>query len=812
MDAEALQALLAADPKSYDIGMLKPMRKELEAAQANAQAAGDGQASEDLGLLKQAVEAVEREQTTRLDRFAVEAMEDFEHAVKAKRDVELRWIDDLLTYEGDEKLRDSKAYPNDAGDRLASSNERPAYRAVRSRTIRYASRMVNMMIPNNDLPMKVDASASPDPACFPDLESIDPNSIDLKAYAAACAGRMQETNKAQLTKQNFTGKGRRTIFDGAKLGTGIMKGPIITFDKRRKPKGPDSVIELCESPIPGCEYVDPWFFYDDMSPTLEECSKCFEVHLKDRRKLNDMKRYPNVIEANVIELLKDKDPKLPTELSVNITTRNQKLDQIEAIKDRWAVIEMHGLMDPEDVEEITGQAWTDTKSLPLIEFWFCNGKALKFKLSAMECDWRVPYYNFTPFPCDDTIWGYGIPRMGRGGAKIIRGALDATMRNAAIASGPSIAFRKGEVAPMDGQWVFSGPKNLEVNTDGDIRDAIYSFNVEANVEGNLALLQKGLDFLDDDILLDQVIQGDVSDEEVPASGLLQIINLRTIFQRMIAAQADDSWFKPMGERWTQWNIQFNTWDKGIKGDFDVSGVASTTLVAKDLQIQHLQVGMQVSAMPQFVGYTNNYALYQAYWSMLDIPNADKLIYDEQTATKNQQQAQQAGGDPMVQVKMQELQLKTQQAQAELELKKQEVALAHQERMAEVQRQMQKDALDAAASREKNQTDILIAQSKKDVAILSLAQDQKMQIWQVAAAMKKAGLDADTKTVLAGMKEKSAITQTAAKLGVQAAVEHAHIQKEHIHKAADIDHERNMTQMQQQHEKSMPKPTNGAANE
>lgn len=809
MDAEALQALLQASPASYDISLLKPMRKELEAAQALAEQAGDGQASEDLGMLQQAIDAMEREQVGRLDSMATDAMTDFEKAVRAKRDIEQRMIDDCLVYEGDDRNRDSKAYPNDAGDRMEANNEKPAYRAVRSRTIRYAARMVNMMIPNNDLPMKVNAAANPDPRSFPGIGQM--GTIDLKTYAAQCATRMQSTIKDQLTKQKFQSHGRKSIFDGTKLGCGLVKGPVMDYDKRRKPVGDQSEIVLDESPIPGCRYVDPWFFYDDMSPTLDECSQCWEVHLMDRRKLNDLKRYPNVIESNIDLLLKDDDPKLPPELSTNIKTRNERLDAIEPIKDRWAVIEMHGLIDVKTVEDALGIQWTDKKSLPLIEFWFCNGKAIKCKLSAMECDWRVPYYNFTPFPCDDTIWGYGVPRMGRGGAKIIRGALDATMRNASIASGPFIAFKKGEVRPMDGEWRVVGPKNLEVETDGDIRDAIYSFTVEANVEGNLALLQKGLDFLDDDILFDQIINGDVSDEEIPAAGLLQIINLRTIFQRMIAAQADDTWFQRMGESWCQWNIQYNP-DQSIKGDFDVSGVASTTLVSKDLQLQHLQVGMTISAQPQYAGFSDSYAQFATYWSMLDIPDSDKMVYPKDQAMQNQQQMQQNGGDPMVAVKMQEIQLKDKMAQAELQLKQQEMQLAHQERMAEIARQEKNDQTNA-------QVQILVAQSKKDVAIMSLAQEQKLQIWQVAAAMKKAGLDADTKKVLAEMDMHSKAlgqqadnVRTAATLGVKAATDAAHIQKEHVHKAADIIHERNMTLMQQQHEKSMPRPANGAANE
>ena len=806
MDAEALQSMLEADPKSYDLGMLSPMRKSLEAASANAGAAGDEQAQGQIDMLHQAVSALETEQTRRLDEYAVEALEDFEKAVVAKRDVEQRMIDDDRMYNGVDTQDNSKAYPNDANDQYDNNNtDRPVLQAIRSRTIRYAARLTDMF--GNELPIEVCAAKNPDPQCFPGLDAkvkqmqqqnqqfqVTPEF--LLDYASDTAQKMQACISDQLEDQRFNDIKQRVIFDGCKWGYGICKGPTMDLRKKRKPMGQQCIITLDESPTPGCAYVDPWFFYYDMTPTLDESSQCWEVHLMDRRRLNDLKRYPNIIEANIDELLKEKDPKLPTELSTNLTTRNARRDAVETLKNRWAVIEMHGLIDPDKLEEITGQPWTDPKSLPLIEFWFCNGKALKWKLSPMECDWRVPYYNFTPFPCDDTIFGDGVPRMGRGGGKLVKGALDATMLNASCSAGPFIAVAKGAVAPANGAFVIKGPKMLEVETDGDISKAIYSFMVDSNVDGNLALLQKGLDFLDDDILLDQITQGDIASEEMPASGLLQVINIKSIFQRMIAARADETWFKQMGERWGQWNLQFNP-DNSIKGDFDYKGIASTTLVSKDLQIQHLQVGMQVSAQPQFAGMVNHYEELSSYYRMLDVPNREAIVYDKATADKNAAAIQQAGSDPMVAVKQAELQLKQQMGQADNQLKQQEMALAHQERMAEIQRQSAKDASDAQAAHEANMTTILVAQSKKDVAIMSLAQATKQTVMQIASAMQQAGLDADTKKVLAEMdfkakaiKEVGDTARTAASLGVQTTHKVADIRQKDRHKVADIAMQQN----------------------
>ena len=820
MDADALKALLAAHPGSYDLAMLGPLKAHLKMASANANAAEDPDAAALIDTMHAAVSALETEQIRRLDNFAAKAMEDFEKCVVLKRDVELRWIDDLLQYDGHRKLRDSKAYPNDAGDKWASDNEKPGLRATRSRTLRYGGRLVDMLAPGNDIAIKVKPTPKPDPQCFPDLlklmaagQQVSPG--DVLNFAEDAAAKMQACVKDQLVEQRFQDTARRKIFDGVKLGCGLSKGPTIDYRKRRKPKGLQSEIVLDESPIPGYSYVNPWFFYYDMTETLEESSECYEVHLMSRRQLNDLKRYPNVIISNIVELLKDEDPKLPSELNTAITTRNRRLDERETIKGRWGVIERHGVIDPEELKNATGIEWKDDKSLPLIEFWFCNGKAIKWKLSAMECDWRVPYYNFTPFPCDDTIFGYGVPRMCNGGQRIVDGALDATMMNASIASGPFIAFKKGDVSPMDEEWRIRGPKALSVQTDGDVREAIYSFTVPANVEGNLGLLQKGLDFIDDDILLDQITQGDVSSEEMPSSGLLQVINLKTIFQRMIAARADDSWFKPMGERWVQWNIQFNP-DNSLKGDFDAEGIASTTLVSKDLQIQHLQVGMQMSAQPQYAGMVDHYEELASFYRMLDVPNRDAIVLDKATAQKNQQAAASQPPDPMVAVKQQELQLRAQEQQQKLaamagdaELKKTEVMLAHQERMAEIQRQAAKDQMDFKAAQQENYTRVLVAQSQKETALIGFAQQSKQNIRQVAAIIQKAAMDAETKKFMASMElgatvhhEQQENLRTGIKAGVATVHKAADIRKEHVHKAADIGHEQMMQGKEHQHESDM----------
>jgi hypothetical protein len=49
------------------------------------------------------------------------------------------------------------------------------------------------------------------------------------------------------------------------------------------------------------------------------------------------------------------------------------------------------------------------------DIWFCNNHILKSKLTMLSAvkDFRIPYYVFSPFPIDDTMFGASIAYMCR---------------------------------------------------------------------------------------------------------------------------------------------------------------------------------------------------------------------------------------------------------------------------------------------------------------------------------------------------------------------------------------------------------------
>lgn len=794
-DTAALEALKSADPASLDMTMLDALR--LKIAEAKEQLGADPEPSDgndgpdvsdnpqiaQLNAAEEAVEHLQQEQTRRLNDMAAQQMKDFEDAVKAKKDVESRMIDDERQYDGKQRVRNSKAYSTDAGDAFDTNDmDAPIIHATRSRTQLYTARLVDMMLPTHDIPFRVDSATNPDPDCFPQevLQGIlqaaqgaaqqgqpqlpqqgapqaqgaaqpqpgpqqapsqaPPPPADGKALLQqvcdAAASKLQDTIRDQLFEQGLQKHGRKCIGDGCRVGYGIVKGPFAAYRRHRKAVGPKSEVVVEERPVPGLDYVNPWLFYYDMMPTLEESSKCWEVHLYDRRKMMDLKRYPRVIAENIDELLDEKEPSLPPALSASLTMRNKALDSQETTKGRWAVIEFHGVIDPDKLKETMGIEWEDENSLPLIEFWFCNGKAIKWKLSPLECDWRVPYYNFTPFPMDDTIFGASVPYLARSSQKVVDASWDATLTNASCAAGPFLFFKKSVFQPMDERWKVRGPTtfNTVSDLDGPISDAFSSLTIDSNVEGNLELVQRGLDLMDQDTLLNQILQGDISKagDGTPASALVQMINLSTIVQRMLAAGADDHWFQPMAERWGWWNQLYNP-DPGVKGDFEYRGIASSTLVSRDIQVQHTQVLTALAGDPRFSGFCDDYDLFEINTRLLDIPNKDTVLKDKQAAMAAHAAIQAASVPPEVALQQKKLDLEAQS----LSLKEREVEYAHQERMAEIAREQAKDQDDAQLKKADIDAKVLVANAQIQVAFAGLAAKKDVDTAQLMLQIQEA---------------------------------------------------------------------------
>lgn len=767
--------------EAIDVGMLAQMRLELEAAEQALAMMEDAppQAYEEVAALRADVEEVEREQRRRLDALAIYLGQEFERCIRARSNVDKRMWDDIRQYEGRSRLNvPNKRYPTDNNIADGDDQENTIH-ATRSFTNLFSARVVDMIYPANEVPFRVDPDPHPDLLCIPTFQPpqaqqdeegnpIEPTEQDIEAALDAAnsqaAGAMQNTIKDQLMEGGLQKHGRAMIRDGMKVGVGLLRGPFMQYKRRNKVRFVDGsaepVVEVDEMTVPGLAYVKPDMFWYDMTPCLSKARKTFEVELYDRSEMMELKKYPNVILGALDELLAEKEPCVDGLLGDTIRNRNSVLGQVEPLDGRWAMVRVFAAINPEKLKEIGGMDWPHESVMPLIEMLMCKGKCVKWKLSELEFGYRVPYYAFTPFPCDDTIYGWSVPYMARSAQAGVDGAWEATKANASIASGAMIFLAKGMFSPKDGAWRQGGPKFFDWTGGNDgllkIADCVQSLVVPSNVEGNLKLLEVALDNMSKDTMLSQILQGNVTEAaQGPAAGLVQLINLSTIIQRDIASQYDDGVSKPLPEAFGQWNALYNP-DPTCKGDFNYAGTASSAFVARDVQTQHLQVLTGMAADPRFLGFTDNWSLWNANVKILDVPDKESICLDRDKALAAQAAMQQSQPDPIAQAKMAEIELGKQKLEADLQI-----------RMKELELEQYKVQLQADISREEMQNKLALAQADLQRAYVEASAQREIDIAALDAQIDKATDDNATKRAVEGAKigQQAAIDQS--KLDLQA---------------------------------------------
>lgn len=730
-----------------DVGMLAQMRLELEAAEqaiAMLEQSEEGPTPEayaELEALREAVGMYEAEQRRRLDALAVYLGQEFERCIKARSNVDRRMWDDIRQYEGKCRLNvPNKRYPTDNNTDSVDDQDNTIH-ATRSFTNLFSARVVDMVLPTNEVPFRVDPDENPDPLCVPSfvppqpqeqqgpdgsVTLVEPTPEDITAALEdandRAAGAMLNTIRDQLFEGGLQKHGRAMIDDGMRVGVGLLRGPFQQYKRRNKVQfvegSPEPVVEVDTSTVPGLAYVKPDMFWYDMTPGLEKARKTFEVELYDRAEMMELKKYPNVILGAVDELLDEKEPCVTGPLGDTLRQRNTALGLIEPLDGRWAMTRVYAAISPEKLKEIGGIEWEHPDVMPLIEMMMCNGRCVKWKLGELECGFRVPYYAFTPFPCDDTIYGWSVPYMARSAQHNIDGVWEATKLNAAMSAGTQLFLRKGAFTPKDGAWRVVGPKIWDVTGEEPIDQMMASTIVTSNVKGNLELLEVAKENMSSDTMLSQILQGDVTKTQQTAAGYVQEINLATVVQRRIAAQFDDGVSQPMAEAFGQWNSLYNP-DPTIKGDFNYKGTASSAMIARDVQTQHLQVLTSMANDPRFAGFTDDYELWSANVAMLDVPRKDQICKGRDKALEAQKALQQGQQDPVLAAKMAELELQKAKLEQEGQIRMQELAVEQQKVAQDAQFRMQELGLKLQIANLEYQKALVEANARANVDIASV---------------------------------------------------------------------------------------------
>lgn len=575
----------------------------------------------DLEAMAQAAEAAELERIGKLRALLIRLCAKRDQAICAKRDIECAMANSLRLYYGMSRLMEAtKAQPVSGG---VDSERTLKPGLLRARTDRWEARIVDML------------SANP--------WELEPEPGTTQQQADG----MKATIVDQLSLCRSERGMRRMAQDAARLGTGLMMGPLNKNVTRRHYMPPDPMTGtpgrmVSENRVlPGLMDADPWMFYPDPVDKAERAEFAFYAHIMsplEVRMLGD-----GFDQTQIAELL-NTEPDLG-ELATNIAQRNAIFNRGELMTGKYAVWRYTGTLERDDLEVLglcgCEESDKDMPPIAMADIWFSQDFVLRSKLSEVPDDTRIPYYVFAPFARDDSMFGVSLPELGEGSQRAAEAAWTSALHNQSVSSGPIFLWRSGKIKFSDGQANIRGPKMLEVtDPDKPLNDCFAVETIPNVTEQALNIFDRALANMDEELNTSMWASPDGAGEAPTASGMAMILNAKSILQVRVACSADDEVITPSIERMVWWNCENNP-DDSIKGNFIVRPSVQSQRLVKDVQVQQSQsFASMVLADPAMRARVDEGKILRTLADLVDAPVSEWILPDEEYQAKMEQQAQQ----------------------------------------------------------------------------------------------------------------------------------------------------------------------------
>ncbi len=633
-----------------------------------------------------------KESLDRLRAFVSELEKEAERRAQQKQPVEQRWLEDLRQLHGQYEATVQQDLRESGKSQLFVNVTRPKTNAA-------AARLNDMLFPTDDKNWGIEPTPVPELHTIidegegrakkaaeeanrlmaqgmpQDAEALVEGTNDNFASAAAEARRRLDIAKdrsAQMSREiedqqrecRYNIQARDVIEDGCRLGTGIMKGPVLSMQPRRRWRvqrdeetgGVQHVLDGDDgSPRPAFYRADPWHVFPDPDALRPEDSESwFERHLCKKRDLRRLARLPGFNKDEIRELLKSE----PTETIPTYIADLRSITNIQNAAENqcfW-VWEYYGAVTGEDLlklAEATGQTdmiqdYEDVDPLDEIHIcvWFCQGHILKFAEHPLDSGEAL--YSFFCYEKDEgSIWGLGVPRIMQNSQSAINAAWRMLFDNAGYSAGPQIFIDAQFLEPVNGVCEVRANKIWKIKSASP--NGHEPFKV-AHINGHhqelMAIVEMVRRIIDDETGISQLAQGEQGAEPTKtAKGMAILMNSTNVVFRRIVKSFDDDLTTPCIRRHYHWLMQFSD-KESIKGDYEVVARGSSVLMVREIQGQNLLSLLNMAtANPHLQSRTKITDAYRKAVQSLQIPADDFVMSDDEIEQEEQRRAENQVPDP-----------------------------------------------------------------------------------------------------------------------------------------------------------------------
>ena len=534
---------------------------------------------------------------------------------------------------------------------------------------------------------------------------------------------MQTEIEDQLVECNYNGELRKMIHDAAVLGTGVVKGPIVT-NRTRKAWQPitDNTgqtvhqVEIVQEISPASFRVDPRNVWPDpgCGESVHNGKGIYEREQITAKQIRDLAKQPGFLKAQLRKVLEE-GPKQSATLR-ELTDEDQR-DMTRLTYEMWTY---WGEVDHDDLEA-SGVDVGEKDELRSVSACvvMINNTVVKAFLNPLEGG-DIPYDFYVWEKVAGTIWGYGIPYLMRSQQKVLNAAWRQMMDNAGVSSGPQIVIKPGAIQPADKQWQLSARKIWYATDDiDDVRKAFSTFEFNSHQAELAGIIKMATELADAETGVPTIMQGEKGAAPDTVGGMQMLMNSANVVLRRLVKQFDDMVTKPHIRRYYDYNMMYNE-DEEIKGDFTIDARGSSALVVRDIQNQSFLNLLAAGANPIYGMYLDTQKLFEKALQAQHIDPAEVFKPEEEIEQIKEAQKQAAAQGPAPDPAMAVAQVR---AQAEM----QKVQLQNQGDLQELQ------VRQAIAAQEAD-LHIMQLEMTREIEMLKLSNSQNISLEKIKAQL------------------------------------------------------------------------------
>lgn len=414
-----------------------------------------------------------------------------------------------------------------------------------------------------------------------------------------------------LVESHYQAEMRKVIFDAARIGVGILKGPFPKADTAMAISKDDTgaiVLEINEKLSPAVKQVDPWNIFPDPAcgEMILDGDYIFERDQMSRRQVMKLKSQPGYI-ASAIDQVLEEGPQTSMSGWTGSSSPSQRNDEAGK-KDRFEIWYFNGEIKREEMDAIRSAGAmkikpakpTDPDTVHAIVS-LINMTVVKAVFNPLEGSGDFPYHAF-PWQRRPGHWaGIGVSEQIRMPQRTVNAATRALLNNAGLSGGVQIVLDQAKIRPANTEW-FVTPDKIwywQGESDmGDVRNAFAVFEIPNVTAQMMQIIEYGMKLGEESTSIPLITQGQTGPTTPETLGATQLQNSNANqLLRSIGYAMDDYITEPLIRQFYEYLLLDPNVPDDAKGDFKINAHGSIALVEQAIQDQYLVQLQAVAANP-----------------------------------------------------------------------------------------------------------------------------------------------------------------------------------------------------------------------